>query len=411
MIQYLQHRLAGRTRLQWVVRLALTLGAVLLGVISVTGSLANVIARVDPERAHALAPRNGVITAALAMDGYRLVPSGNPVREPARMARLALRQDPTAVEALSVLALQAQLRNDLALARRIFTVSNALSRRELEPQIWGIEEAVTRGDINGALRHYDIALRSSRSASETLFPVLASAIGEARIRAMLLQLMGETPVWGEDFVNFVADRAINPAAAVLFFREGEAVNLPVDNADRARIVDALAATGDYESAWRYYTSFTPGAERNRIRAGDFAQVEDVAPTLFDWRTSDNVELFTGFSREGGGNADFSAPPSTGGILLRQAQLLPPGRYRLQGRSSGVEQPENSLPYWMVTCIDGRELGRVNLPSTGPASGEFSGDFVVPGNCPVQTLLLMARSSDAIGGVTGRIEEVQLASAR
>jgi len=121
---------------------------------------------------------------------------------------------------------------------------------------------------------------------------------------------------------------------------------------------------------------------------------------------------------GGGVVDFAAAPSSGGPVLQQVQLLRPGRYRLEGRSSGVEQPARSLPYWILMCRDGRELGRVALSSSMPdtggnASGEetFSGEFTVPTNCPVQTLTLIVRPSDQITGVTGQIHRAQLAPVR
>lgn len=94
-------------------------------------------------------------------------------------------------------------------------------------------------------------------------------------------------------------------------------------------------------------------------------------------------------------------------MLQQLQLLPPGSYRLSGHTIGIEQPAGALPYWTLRCQDGRELGRVEVPNSGVANGNFTGTFSVPAGCPVQTLVLMARSSDAIAGQSGQIDRAAL----
>src|SRR5690606_28285593 len=129
-----------------------------------SATLANVLVRAEPAYAHRLSPIDGKITAAVAEQSFTLTPDASSASEAARLARLALRQDATAVSALSVLGLQAQLRRDASQARDLFSYAHQLSRRELRTQIWGIEEAVGRGDIAGALEQYDRALRTSHRA-------------------------------------------------------------------------------------------------------------------------------------------------------------------------------------------------------------------------------------------------------
>ena len=45
--------------------------------------------------------------------------------------------------------------------------------------------------------------------------------------------------------------------------------------------------------------------------------------------------------DGKGLLDFAVPPSTGGVLVHQTELLAPGAYRLTGQSVGIDQPEQS----------------------------------------------------------------------
>jgi hypothetical protein len=380
---------------------------------SLTSSAANVLVKADPQLAHALAPRNGAVTAALAAQQFSERPSPDAKSPPARAADLAVLQDATAVEALTVLGFQAQLRGEEARSDQMFSLGAALSRRELRPQLWAVEEAVSRGDIAGALKHYDIALRTSADAQIMLFPILASALVEPKVRAALLPIMRSQPSWSASFLSHAADHGSDPRAVVSFFGEVRAAQLPLplEEVSRTNLVGGLIRAGRYDDAWRYYASFRPGADRSRSRDPNFTLASD-ARAPFDWMATQDPSLSASIlQNEQGGVLDFAAPPSASGILLQQVQLLPPGTYRLSGQSADIDQPVRSLPYWLLSCEDGRELGRVVVPSSAQANGSFSGRFVVPQGCPVQTLSLVARPSDAISGVVGQIRSVQLTRER
>ncbi|WP_145916815.1 hypothetical protein [Erythrobacter sp. QSSC1-22B] len=323
---------------------------------------------------------------------------------------MALREDPTAVDALNVLGLQAQLRSETERAREIFQYSLLLTRRELRPQIWAIEEAVNRGDIAAALRSYDIALRTSREAPALLLPNLVAALAEPKVRSGLLSIMASEPIWTNSFLNRVATSGIAPAAGVTFFREGEAIDLPVTDDLRAALVNGLLAEGETEQAWDYYSEFRRGAVRDRSRDAEFALNTGIR-AAFDWLPSTESGISAAILQQGqGGILDFSLPPGTGGMLVQQTQMLPPGTYRISGSSQAIDLPERSRPYWALLCQDGRELGRVEVPNSDVAKGSFDGAVSVPGDCRMQTLSLIARASDDIVGVSGQIERASLVPA-
>ena len=93
------------------------------------------------------------------------------------------------------------------------------------------------------------------------------------------------------------------------------------------------------------------------------------------------------------------------------QLLPAGVYRLEGRSIGIAPASDGRSYWSLNCQDGRENGRVPLINPQNASGLFSGTFTVGPDCPVQTLVFVARPSDATDRFVGQIDRVRLIPAR
>lgn len=397
-----------RSRAEWAVRGGLALLVAVLGYYSVTFSLAQVLVRTDPERAHRLAPYDGRITARLAAS------LSSPEATPAdrargdALAKLALRQDPTAVAAVSALGLNAQVRGDTAAARRYFAYAEKLSRRDTITQLWAIEDAVGRGDVKDALRHYDIALRVKPQLSELLYPVLTKASAEPTVRTELIRTLAAKPAWGDEFVNYAAGNGPDPRATATFLIGLRRAGVAVPEAARAGAVNALIAANLSDQAWAYYASIRPGADRRRSRDPKFAaQIE--TPTQLDWTPLGDAGVTTVIES---GIFDFSAPASVGGPLLQQVQLLPPGTYRLTGHGDGIEQVDGARPYWALTCRgDGRELGRVVMPNSSQAGGSFAGTLTVPVGCPAQVLTLIARPSDAVAGLAGRLDRVELTPAR
>lgn len=395
-----------RTVAEWAVRGGLIAVVAWLGYFSTSISLGNALLS-NPRLAHSLAPGNGQLTGRLAQ--RLLTPNASPVtrERAARLARLALEQDGTSVHAVSTLGLHAQLAGNVKSARQLFAYSQKLSRRDLATQLWAIEDAVAREDIPGALNHYDIALRSSKAAPGILFPILASAINDAKIRDALSKVLVTKPAWGEPFIDYVAGSGPDPVAAAILMNRARRTGVPVSEAARAGVVGALIAGGHLDEAWSYYATLHRGADKRQSRDPNFKN-ETASPTQFDWTPVGEAGVSASIQRgQDGGVFSFTAPSSVGGAALQQLQLLPPGTYRLSGHSADIEQSEGSRPYWTLRCRDGRELGRVSLPNSNVDNGRFSGAFTVPAECVSQALTLVVRPSDAVSGVYGQIDEVRL----
>lgn len=112
-------------------------------------------------------------------------------------------------------------------ARRLFLHSERLSRRNLITQLWAIEDAVARDDVAGALRHYDIALRTAPRMAEVLFPVLKSASTDPAIRTGLIRTLSGKPLWAGDFIDYVSDNSADPQATVSLLRGLQQAGVPL----------------------------------------------------------------------------------------------------------------------------------------------------------------------------------------
>lgn len=391
---------------EWALRGGLAAIVAVAGYIGTTFALALSQASTNPIFAHRLAPYDGQLSgkAAFATATEDIVDGA--VRPAGiALARHALLQDANAVAAVVTLGIDAEMRGDVAAARRFFDYAQKLTRRDQRTQSWLIEDySLRRQDIVGALHQYDIALRAIPRLAETLYPVLGAASADAGIRKELVKTLAQRPVWATNFIEFVSNsNEVDATTAASLIAALRQAHVPVSQTAQNRVINALLNAEHLDEAWKYYSLFHPGVTRARSRDPKFAGAGD-NPSQFDWVPVSDTSITTNIT---GGIFDFAVSASVGGVLLRQLQLLPAGTYRLSGHTSGIDQGSEARPYWTLTCRNGRELGRVELPNSSTNSGRFAGTVTVPAECPVQMLSLIARPSDSIGGLTGQIDRVDL----
>lgn len=401
-----------RSPREWAGRVALACGAAVLGYHSVVFSVAQVAAGTAPTLADRLASYDGRLLAVHA--GALITPGASVAAraEAEALARGALHLDPTAVVAAATLGLAAATQGKATEARRFLAYAQMLSRRNAQIQLWSIEDAVTRDDVAGALRWYDVALRTNPSLGDVLYPVLAQAARDPAIRSELVRTLVGKPIWADSYINYAVQQRDDPRSTALLFLELRKRGVAVSESARAAVVNALLESGHADEAWRYYATLRLGADRRRARDPRFT-VTPATASLFDWLPINDGNVSASIQRaRDGGAFEFSAPATIGGAVLQQVELLPPGMYHLTGHSNGIAQETGALPYWALSCrSDGRELGRVTLPNSSQADGMFAGLLTVPSNCSVQALTLFAPPSDATGGTSGQIDRVALVPAR
>lgn len=395
----------------WGIRLIVTGIVGWLGYLSVMQSVALVLPSSRIEEAYALAPNNGRIAGRLSQILYRQDATEADRERAVSIAREALRHDPTAVEAVTTLSMDALSKGEQAEGERLLVYSQTLSRRDLRTQLMAMELAVGRGDIAGALHHYDIALRTRKEAPAILYPVLTSALTDPAIRAALIKTLGAQPNWGTGFINHAARSDADPAASAAFFRALQAIRVPVPDTSSVALLNRLLAAKLFDDAWAYYAASRRDSDRRQSRDPAFTSAVEARSAL-DWVAINGVGVSTAILPDArSGLFDFIVSMGNGGTLLQQLQMLPPSDYLLEGHSIGIEQPARSRPYWTLRCQTGGEIGRVEVPNSSQAGGRFQGSIRVPANCPVQMLALVARATDDIGGVSGQIDRILIRPAR
>lgn len=397
----IHHAAPRRTPVEWGIRGGIAIGALFLGWAAVTHSLGYTLRGSRSELAYSLSSHDGRIGALLSeVLSSTEVDKATRARSD-RIARQALVQDPTAVAAVATLGINAQLRGDIGAARRIFAYANQLSRRDLRTQLWAIEDAVSRNDIPGVLKNYDIALRTSRFAPALLYPVLNAAIADDKVTEGMVALLAKRPPWGKDFLNQAALGG-DPVATAALLRKARRARVAVPLSADTMVIDALSHKQQYDLAWAHYAAIT-GANRQQSRDPHFTAAR-TSISLFDWKPVLDDAGVTATLRPGG--FEYAVSPMAGGVVLQQAQVLPPGIYTLSGRATGIDPASGARGYWVVRCIGGAELARVPLPGS-IAEGRFEGRVDIPATCPAQYLELTVQAGNQSSDVSGQVSEVQL----
>lgn len=385
----------GRHRL--IARAGIAAGALLAIGVFVPASLAD-WASVDHARIAAkIAPWNAPAAAAAAALGTD--PRKPEIRA---LVRRALARDVTLVPAIEVRALDLAVSGKSGEARRLFLLSDELSRRNLPTRLWLIQDSVDRGDVAGALKNFDIALRTTTDAQPILFPVLAKASSDPTLTAAIARTLDRPSDWRLMFfewtlANGAAVKGLANVAAAMRDRQ-----FLVGNSLDQRLIERLVTDRDFAAASLLNRRF--GRQANGVADPHFADASAHYP--FGW----------GLVSDGSLTAEraiaasevvlkYGAEPAHSGQVAAQLLMLRPGRYALATRTAA--NAVGATPYWSIACGEagGSELARLEQPPV--AAGEAQVAFSVPGSCQAQWLTLRIRPAADATQPSGAIAWVQV----
>ncbi|WP_298674241.1 hypothetical protein [uncultured Sphingomonas sp.] len=305
-------------------------------------------------------------------------------------AQRALLRDPLMAEAARDSGVAAGLLGRTDALKRRLDYSLWVSRRDLPTLLGEIEQRVAAGDIAGALRYYDIALRSSGSAGTVLMPVLVKAVNDAPVRTALIGYINHhRPPWTQSYYDALLQTGRDWRALASVTRGLVAAKVPLagDAVDQA--IRTVAEAGHPAEAYGIYLAKTGSAEQQALRNGNFTSTEGTSP--FDWNLTQEAGRQAVIAD---GQLRIDVARDTNGSVVSQLLILSPGRYRFRAKLDQDGDPGNALPYWRISCFPGSaEAGRMEARMVDAQRG-WSGEFVVPPDCKAQELALIARAADA-----------------
>ena len=385
-----------------VARAAIVAGALCAAAAFLPASLASWADVDQPQLAVRIAPWSAVAAADAAAELGTTNPTNGRVRA---LVSRALGRDLTQVPAIELRALDLAVSGRPAEARRLFELSNQLSRRSLPTRLWLIQDAVDRGNVAGALRHFDIALRTTTDAQPILFPVLGKASADPTLTEPLARMLDRPSDWRLMYLNWAVANSkdvTSTARVVAHMRDSEFV---VSSGIDQRLIERLASARGFAEARLLNQRF--GRSSAGIADPNFADPGARYP--FGWGLVSNASL--GAERILSGSSSmlgYRAAPANSGQVAAQLLTLVPGKYALNVRTGlrGTGTP----PYWSVLCGDGSggELARVEQPLA--ANGTAGTTFVVPAGCSAQWLTLRVRPAADAAEQSGAVASVSISPA-
>ncbi|MBX8846632.1 hypothetical protein HCH44_17155 [Sphingomonas melonis] len=304
-------------------------------------------------------------------------------------SRIALREaalrEPNNTQVLGALAALDDYIGDKHRARVLFSLSEAVSRRNSLTEMWLIEDSVARGDIRGAIRHYDRAMRVSVDLRPTLLPVLAAAASNRDINQILSQVLAQRPLWWTDYIQFLGRAGADPqvmAAALGATRpdlrqyeeralaEGVLRRMIALKDERAAIVAANKLEG-------------LGGITRTLRGGSFDVQDGVLPFAWWLRDEADIRAYRDTVPRGGMGLHVTTTGDTSGGAAQQLVGLAAGGYSLSGIAGGVSSDPANRPGITVNCLNGTTIGRFELPPSPHKESQFAFKFEVPRDCITQ----------------------------
>lgn len=360
--------------------------ALLLAVAALLASVAQAWQQTAPALAAAAFPLDGSAKANLAVDLYQAkqvaeqAPEAKPPAAAVALAREAYRREPLAVDALYVIARDAQSSApDKVLP--LLEKANGLSRRSNLIAVDLLAAYSRTGRERGALDVVDQILRRETVLQGPILQLMANAAGRRELHEALLKLLANRPPWSDQFWRQLAQSPEGLKAAadlrIAFASQGGKVDPQVDRL----LMEGLADQGRQDDALRLGMALFPQAHLagdrpdNLLRNADFKAEPDYLP--FDWRLLNSGDA--GASRDAShGVLQVSALAGSHGDVAEQLVRLPPGRVRLAGTArptEGSSDPE--ALHVEIVCAAGPQNGRTLM--SAPA-GSFSAAFA-SGECP------------------------------
>lgn len=335
------------------------------------------------------------VSAAVAQ-GQRTMNSGGSVssdalqQETGKLRAAALRE-PVNSQAVATLAAIYDYRGDKKDARRLFRLSERLSRRNTFAQLWLIEDAVARNSIPEAIGHYDRAMRVSYDIRPVLLPILVEAASDAEIRRALEPVLAQQPRWWKDYVQLLGQKGMAPAALSDALRASRLSIAKPDerllaenilrrmvtlHAERMAIIDANRLEGR-------------AAGYRSLQEGDFERSAAILPFGWGLRDETSIRAYRDTVLNGTMGLRISTNAGASGQVAQQLIGLASGRYTLAGMAGNIPADPAARPTIELGCAGGGAIARFTLPVASDEGQRFKFDFAVPATtCEAQWLSIV-----------------------
>ena len=301
----------------------------------------------------------------------------------AEMARTQLSARPLDARSYYALGLAAEQEGASTRAKELIARAVELNPRLAGAHLWLMSHDLRAAQIPSVLGHIDALLRLERGASPEITAVLVEIARDRQGRALV----------AARFANQPLILAIARRASTAGFSDRELLEL-LASSDLARIPDGLSTAQSllvsrllenrqFAEARRTWYSLAGRTPTTAVFDGDFTGMEGTKP--FGWTVHNHSDVETVLQPSGGpggrGALHVTAFGSFPVVAAEQALTLEPGPYQLRFVASGSGADAFA---WTVKCSPGPVIAEAEV-TTSSTSSDQTKTFLVPEDCPLQTL--------------------------
>ncbi|MCW3835399.1 hypothetical protein ACFQ1E_07355 [Sphingomonas canadensis] len=391
-----------RVLLIWGVAL---LAAVFLG----ASALGGVAKGSSPALALSVSPRNGFAYQNLAAQKLILAgtnfQNGGAAAGQAALAREALRREPYAVTAISILAMASEARGDGRRAGELFRMANAFSKREQIANSWLILDSSKSGDGAAALRLVDEALRVRPDQATLYVPALAQGLAQPGVVPFFRAALARNPDWSGQFWSAVTEVPAALPNAVQLREQMLGGTKEAGDIDR-ELVLALVKNERFDLAMQLGRRFAPiDLSVGLVRNPGFAEEETLPPLdwdlLSDGRTGAALDPVAGV-------LEVSAESGSSGVVARQLVEVPPGDYALLAKLATATLPSGSELLFHLRCAGAGATPPLLARLEGEVDLRFTAE---PDSCRYRWLEIEFSAIDASSSASARLGDVRISAQR
>jgi hypothetical protein len=311
------------------------------------------------------------------------------------LATRSLRAQALNSRALRILSFAWQKKRPQTQLRALATLAIKTSRREAAASIWMIEDRVAQNDIDGALKHYDLALRTSIESRTLLNPLLTAAVEDEAIRTALVPYANRRPDWLLPFLEHAVSSGSNPDTIAKLVEESGGLSLsPRDQSLTAGLLMQLASKSQFSQMKRHYLSLKSAhpalLQSPEISADSFSDRH----YGLSWQRPGSGSAGADFRPDGNQKGTVILYASSGErqLVARKFLFLKPGRYTAKITFGASQMASGATLDVSLLCL-GQSALRQNPSFSLWQSGALSpapntavqASIDVPASCAAETL--------------------------
>lgn len=388
---------------RWAYIVVVAIVTTVLAYHAATFSITMIARRHNPDLALRINPDEPVALATKADELLLAKQDPKTLARVEALAKKSLRAQALNPTAMRILGFVADARGQHDKARALILLAEKMSRREFGAQLWLIEDAAARHDYKEALRHYDIALRTTGEAPGVLFPTLTDALAIPEIRRDFAPYVRQWPNWMTAYLYNAISTSDNPANVADVMLKAGKIRYDANNAGIAdALLAQLAAKGQF-AAFRQYFLTLPGVRAQSLTTAEFNRdTVNLAHTPAGWQLSENPAIGGSFVQQGNsGIYQLQAFAGSGerGAVIQKLLFLKPGRYRFDAAYAAEDAVSDAELRWDLQCVTAKDSPSLWTQNARLLKGRShsSRDFAIGADCPVQRLIFqLAGGSGQLG---------------